>query len=294
MQMRLTDDSINTHARLLRRLQIPVIILLILAVLVVYSPVQTKLPDLQEESTNISLAENPNTNTVPVSVEKNDGRESLDSTESEFVIKNPTLQPQDTSLEPPLSNVADEKFDPTETTIESVSDVEDITSQVESVQATADSENVESPSDDPSESEVHSQQTLIGTHLYDQIDQVSEPLKTKMQLARELKTSMIREAWKSTKQATEWIKKAKPVVESPKQLVLRNAKSNKGSVAFLLDKEVKNLAPGEEFQIADETVHTVRFHRGGEFGQAKIEVHTGTYEFQVTDSGWDLAPQSDK
>src|SRR5690606_19347575 len=46
------------------------------------------------------------------------------------------------------------------------------------------------------------------------------------------------------------------------------------------------MRPGESQWL--ETTYEITFHRGGQFGTARYSLPPGTYEFVVTDRGWDL------
>lgn len=269
MQLRLTDDSVKSHARLLWRLQIPVIVLMILTAVVIYSPVRNKTV----------IANAADTTTVPVSLEAEIAENAVDfpNPEAEEAISPPNLE---SASNPSQAGIDDS--DPTKTTIEARREKE-----VTTTQTSGDVASSENSLSNSSEDKFSGDATSIS----DQIGQLSAPIKEKLELANELRSTLVRGTWQSAKQATAWIKKAKPTAALPAGLVIRNHNANRGSVAFLFDKEVKNLAPGEEFQIDDNSLHTIRFHRGGDFGQAKVEVQTGIYLFELTKTGWDLAPE---
>lgn len=73
----------------------------------------------------------------------------------------------------------------------------------------------------------------------------------------------------------------------PRQLVLRNATTSSRDVHFLVNERPFSLSPGERLGL---TGHRwlVRFHRGGEFGDAAYTIWPGSYEFSVNSGGWDL------
>jgi hypothetical protein len=72
-------------------------------------------------------------------------------------------------------------------------------------------------------------------------------------------------------------------------LVLVNGQERVGTVSFLVDGKVHTLAPGELRKFDDEADHVVRFHRGGDLGQALHELSSGTYHFKVSRDGWTLS-----
>ena len=85
-----------------------------------------------------------------------------------------------------------------------------------------------------------------------------------------------------------------PLRDSADSIVIRNAKVNRGTVAFLVGREVKQLKPGASLQLpADQTTVVVRFHRGGEFGNATLTLLPGIYEFEATARGWYLETAKD-
>lgn len=80
-----------------------------------------------------------------------------------------------------------------------------------------------------------------------------------------------------------------PIEYSADSIVIRNAKVNRGTVAFLIGREVKQLEPGASLQLpAVQTTVVVRFHRGGDFGNATLTLLPGVYEFEATARGWYL------
>ena len=85
-----------------------------------------------------------------------------------------------------------------------------------------------------------------------------------------------------------------PIEDSQDSIVIRNAKVNRGTVAFLVGREVKQLKPGASLKLpADQTTVVVRFHRGGEFGNATLTLSPGIYEFEATARGWYLETAKD-
>ncbi|MCA9216129.1 MAG: hypothetical protein KDB27_23840 [Planctomycetales bacterium] len=78
----------------------------------------------------------------------------------------------------------------------------------------------------------------------------------------------------------------------PKAIVIRNGLGSRSAVAFLVGSEVKQLEPGESITI-NEIAPVIRFHRGADFGNAKITLQPGEYEFQATARGWFLEVVAD-
>jgi hypothetical protein len=74
------------------------------------------------------------------------------------------------------------------------------------------------------------------------------------------------------------------------QIVIRNSLKSRNSVAFVVGKEVQQLNPGEVAEFSASSTPTIRFHRGGEFGNASATLTAGTFEFQATSRGWYLEP----
>ena len=70
--------------------------------------------------------------------------------------------------------------------------------------------------------------------------------------------------------------------------VLRNPSSTQGVVHFLIGRQTHSLEPGQTRRFELDDIGDVRFHRGGEFGDARQKVSPGEYEFAVSDRGWDL------
>ena len=71
-------------------------------------------------------------------------------------------------------------------------------------------------------------------------------------------------------------------------VIIRNPAASGGPVAFLIDEETDvRLEEGQSRSLSGGP-RTVEFDRGGDFGAAKKTLSEGTYEFVVTDRGWDL------
>jgi hypothetical protein len=73
------------------------------------------------------------------------------------------------------------------------------------------------------------------------------------------------------------------------ELVLRNA-SRSGTVAFLIDREIRRLPAGQEVRFQKENARTIRFHRGGNFGESRHSLESGSYIFRAGQQGWELVP----
>lgn len=78
--------------------------------------------------------------------------------------------------------------------------------------------------------------------------------------------------------------------KSKDRIIIRNSPKSGNSVAFLINKEVRQLVPGESVELPADTKQVVRFHRGGEFGNASASLSAGVFEFQATARGWYLEP----
>ncbi len=76
--------------------------------------------------------------------------------------------------------------------------------------------------------------------------------------------------------------------EIPAELVIQNPADNQGAVHFLFNGEVFSLEAGESRQLPHDGQRRIEYHRGGEFGVAQQELEVATYEFRVTDGGWNL------
>jgi len=71
-------------------------------------------------------------------------------------------------------------------------------------------------------------------------------------------------------------------------IVLRNPTTTGGGVSFLVGDVAYTLSPGRTHTLETGELHVVRFDRGGAFGTATHVLSEGTYEFRVTESGWEL------
>jgi hypothetical protein len=70
---------------------------------------------------------------------------------------------------------------------------------------------------------------------------------------------------------------------------LKNPSDSGGNVSFVVDgKSEVSLQPGDMQALNSKNSYTVEFDRGGNFGTARRELVEGTYEFVVTENGWDL------
>ncbi len=76
-------------------------------------------------------------------------------------------------------------------------------------------------------------------------------------------------------------------------VVVSNPTDSGGQVSFILDgKQEMTLAPGEKTTLTDGVGRSVEFDRGGSFGTTRVTLGEGSYEFAVTQSGWDLQRRS--
>ncbi|HZY84278.1 MAG TPA: hypothetical protein VFE78_05580 [Gemmataceae bacterium] len=60
------------------------------------------------------------------------------------------------------------------------------------------------------------------------------------------------------------------------------------SVNYTLDSSAFQMGPGQSQNLDGSKTWTIRFDRGGSFGQAEYSLTSGAYEWVVTDRGWDL------
>jgi hypothetical protein len=74
-------------------------------------------------------------------------------------------------------------------------------------------------------------------------------------------------------------------------VVITNPLESGGVVHYLLDDAVFSLHPGQSQHLGAGRAWQIRFHRGGNFGQAGYLLTEGVYSFQVTARGWDLTHQ---
>lgn len=82
-----------------------------------------------------------------------------------------------------------------------------------------------------------------------------------------------------------------PVEDATKAAVsggtlLVNPEENGESVSYLLDDHPYTMQTGQSQRLNRE--YTIEFDRGGEYGAARYSLPVGTYEFTITDRGWDL------
>jgi hypothetical protein len=61
-----------------------------------------------------------------------------------------------------------------------------------------------------------------------------------------------------------------------------------GSVNYTLDGNPYEMQPGHTQNLDGAKTWTIRFDRGGSFGQAEYGLSSGAYEWVVTERGWDL------
>jgi hypothetical protein len=71
-------------------------------------------------------------------------------------------------------------------------------------------------------------------------------------------------------------------------LIIRNPSDSSADVHFLIDGEADSLAPGQSQRYGDQLHWRMDFHRGGDWGDAHLELHPGTYEFRAGKRGWEL------
>lgn len=70
---------------------------------------------------------------------------------------------------------------------------------------------------------------------------------------------------------------------------IRNPSNSGGGVSFVVEgKSEINLAPGDSQYLGERNAYLVEFDRGANFGTFRRELVAGTYDFVVTENGWDL------
>lgn len=69
-------------------------------------------------------------------------------------------------------------------------------------------------------------------------------------------------------------------------VLLRNPESNGASISYLLDGHSYTMEPGYSQRL--ERSYLIEFDRGGDYGTARYTIADGTFEFTITDRGWDL------
>ena len=69
-------------------------------------------------------------------------------------------------------------------------------------------------------------------------------------------------------------------------VVLHNPASNGGAIAYLLGSQTFTLEPGQTQRL--DRSHVIEFDRGGSFGMARYTIADGSFEFTLTDNGWNL------
>jgi len=85
-----------------------------------------------------------------------------------------------------------------------------------------------------------------------------------------------------------------PAAAAPTSLTLRNAPTSGGAVVCLVNGRACELLPGEAHQFPADQSWDVRFHRGDSFGNERRNLGPGTYQFTVTDLGWELVEVADR
>jgi hypothetical protein len=83
---------------------------------------------------------------------------------------------------------------------------------------------------------------------------------------------------------------ATPEPSQPAVIRLVNPGDTGGDVHYAVNRTAYTLSPGEYHEISTETEALVEFHRGGDFGYAKLPLQPADYRFGVGDTGWNLAP----
>ncbi len=85
----------------------------------------------------------------------------------------------------------------------------------------------------------------------------------------------------------------RPARTVPLDLELQNPDSNRGAIRFLLNHRDLELRPGESHRFPAADQWLIQFHRGADFENVQRTLLPGTYQFRVTNRGWDLAPANE-
>jgi hypothetical protein len=82
---------------------------------------------------------------------------------------------------------------------------------------------------------------------------------------------------------------------APRAVTIRNPQDSGGSVYFVVDGQDEwELRPGQVRTLAGQQTRQVTVDRGGDFGLAERELTAGTYQFVITDEGWELERQANE
>ncbi|MBI2827172.1 MAG: hypothetical protein HYX69_21075 [Planctomycetia bacterium] len=81
------------------------------------------------------------------------------------------------------------------------------------------------------------------------------------------------------------------VLPGPSVLVLVNPHDNGATIRYLINGHAFSMAPGQSHRLPVGKTWRLRFHRGGEFGEFSEALREGSFEFRITDEGWQLAPR---
>ena len=71
-------------------------------------------------------------------------------------------------------------------------------------------------------------------------------------------------------------------------LRLHNPAENGGIVYFVVDEKTYSIKAGKTLELSGKDQWTVRFHRGGDFGNSRNTLKPGSYSFAVSRKGWKL------
>jgi hypothetical protein len=74
----------------------------------------------------------------------------------------------------------------------------------------------------------------------------------------------------------------------PSVLELVNPPETSGRVHFVVDGVIHTLVPGERRKFVAICPRKIEFHRGDDFGDLAYTVERGTWQFQVSEKGWEL------
>ena len=83
-----------------------------------------------------------------------------------------------------------------------------------------------------------------------------------------------------------------PLPETPMDpalaIIVTNPEKNGAAISFVAGGQTFTVAPGFQQVVRQAGSVEVRFDRGGALGTARYSLHSGVYQFLVTDEGWNL------
>jgi hypothetical protein len=99
----------------------------------------------------------------------------------------------------------------------------------------------------------------------------------------------------ATVPAARSVAKAAAPAGAPRAVTIHNPHDSGGSVFFVVDgRDEWELRPGQARTLSGQATRQITFDRGGDYGLVERELTAGTYEFIVTDEGWELERQGNE